>query len=700
MSKSLFIAAAEPESGKSLVLLGVMNLLASQVGRVGFFRPIIKSGKEMDPHIKLVSERYDLPYEYNAMYGLESNDALMKIQKEDSDAVITEIINKYKKLEKRCDFILCEGTDFSGNLSPFEFDFNARIANHLGTPLLTIMNGYLKSVSEISDNAHVIKSILKREKTPSLGMIVNRAEESKIGDIIKRLEQINSKEEINFAIPEREILQRPTMRQIKEGLNASQVFGDEEALNHHIYDYKIAAMSLERILAHTSDGSLVIIPGDRTDVLLALIMTLLSENYPHIGGVLLTGGVKPDPYYMKLIEGIKKVNIAMLSVYTDTYETTMRLNKIPSQLTPENERRLAIAIGLFEQFVDGEALSKCISLTRSNIVTPVMFEFEIFERARAHRKHIVLPESQDERILEAADILQRRNVVDITLLGKEEEIKQKAGSLQIDSKSIRIIDPAKSELRKKFAEEYFKLRQHKGVSEDAAFDIMGDLSYFGTMMVHLGYADGMVSGAAHTTQHTIRPAFEFVKTKPGVSIVSSSFFMCFEDRVLVFGDCAVNPNPNAEQLADIAISSADTAKSFGVEPRIAMLSYSTGESGKGEDVEKVRNATKIVKKRRPDLNVEGPIQYDAAIDASVAKKKMPGSKVAGKATVFIFPDLNTGNNTYKAVQRAANVVAVGPVLQGLNKPVNDLSRGCLVKDIVNTVAITAIQAQGMEETKS
>ncbi|MCF8229887.1 MAG: phosphate acetyltransferase [Bacteroidales bacterium] len=693
MSRSLFLAAAEPESGKSLVLLGIMNLLASQVGRVGFYRPIIKSRKETDPHIKLVSERYDLPFEYDAMYGLESNDALMKIQQGDTDGVITEIINKFKKLEKRCDFILVEGTDYSGSLSPFEFDFNARIANHLGTPILSIINGYMKSVSEILDTAHVIKSMLKKEKTPSIGTIVNRAEESNIDEIIEKLKKINSKDEITFAIPDREILQRPTMRQIKDGLNAEIVFGDEEALNHHIYDYKIAAMSLERILAHTSDGSLVIIPGDRTDVLLALIMTLLSENYPHIGGILLTGGVKPDPYYMKLIEGIKKVNVSMLSVYTDTYNTTMRLNKIPSQLTPENERRLAIAIGLFEQFVDGEALSKSISITRSSIVTPVMFEFEIFERARAQRKHIVLPESNDERILEAVDILQRRSVVDITLLGKEEEIKQKIGSLQIDSKKIRIIDPAKSKLRKKFAEEYFSLRQHKGVSEDAAYDIMGDLSYFGTMMVHLGYADGMVSGAAHTTQHTIRPAFEFIKTKPGVSIVSSSFFMCFEDRVLVFGDCAVNPNPNAEQLADIAISSADTAMSFGVDPRVAMLSYSTGESGKGADVEKVRNATKIAKKRRPDLSIEGPIQYDAAIDASVAKKKMPGSEVAGKATVFIFPDLNTGNNTYKAVQRAANVVAVGPVLQGLNKPVNDLSRGCLVKDIVNTVAITAIQAQ-------
>jgi phosphate acetyltransferase len=222
---------------------------------------------------------------------------------------------------------------------------------------------------------------------------------------------------------------------------------------------------------------------------------------------------------------------------------------------------------------------------------------------------------------------------------------------------------------------------------------MYDVSYLGTMMVYKGHADGMVSGASHTTLHTIRPAFEFVKTKPGISIVSSSFLMCLEDRVLVYGDCAVNPNPNAEQLADIAISSSETAKMFGIEPRIAMLSYSTGKSGKGADVEKVRKATEIVRKRRPDLKTEGPIQYDAAVDKNVAKTKIPTSDVAGKATIFIFPDLNTGNNTYKAVQRSANVVAIGPILQGLNKPVNDLSRGCLVADIVNTVVITAIQAQ-------
>ena len=227
-----------------------------------------------------------------------------------------------------------------------------------------------------------------------------------------------------------------------------------------------------------------------------------------------------------------------------------------------------------------------------------------------------------------------------------------------------------------------------------ARDTMTDVSYFGTMMVHRGLADGMVSGAVHTTAHTIRPSLEFVKTKPGISIVSSVFFMCLADRVMVYGDCAVVPDPTAEQLADIAISSAETASAFGIEPRVAMLSYSTGESGSGADVDRVREATRLVRMRRPDLKVEGPIQYDAAVDATVAKVKLPGSEVAGHATVFIFPDLNAGNNAYKAVQRAANAVAIGPVLQGLNKPVNDLSRGALVTDIVNTIAITAIQAQG------
>jgi phosphate acetyltransferase len=369
-------------------------------------------------------------------------------------------------------------------------------------------------------------------------------------------------------------------------------------------------------------------------------------------------------------------------------------------MLPGDERKIAAALGLFETQVDMDELRMRIKVRRSLRVTPLMFEYELIRRAKAQRQRIVLPEGEDERILRAAEILLLRDVADLTLLGDPERIRRRIKILGLKLEHIDIIDPTNSQLLDTYAEAYYQLRKHKGISEEMAHDAMIDVSYFGTMMVHHGHADGMVSGAVHTTQHTIRPAFEIIRTKPETVIVSSVFFMCLEDRVLVYGDCAVNPNPNAEQLADIGINSALTAQMFGIDPRIAMLSYSTGESGKGADVEVVREAVQIAHERRPDLKLAGPIQYDAAVDASVARSKMPGSEVAGQANVFIFPDLNTGNNTYKAVQRSAGAVAIGPVLQGLNKPVNDLSRGCTVTDVVNTVAITAIQAQASADPEN
>jgi phosphate acetyltransferase len=359
-------------------------------------------------------------------------------------------------------------------------------------------------------------------------------------------------------------------------------------------------------------------------------------------------------------------------------------------------RKAETALGLFENHVDTAELLQRLSVVRSERVTPMMFEHELLERARSDRRRIVLPEGAEERILRAAEVLLRRNVCDLVLLGDQDLVRKRAAELGInlDVPACEVIDPQTSPLREGFAGLYAKLRAHKGVSYELAHDVVADVSYFGTLMVQQGLADGMVSGAVHSTAATIRPAFEIIKTSPGAAIVSSVFFMCLADKVLVYGDCAVNPDPDAEQLADIAIQSAATAAQFGVEPRLAMLSYSTGTSGSGVDVDKVRKATELVHERRPDLLAEGPIQYDAAVDAGVAATKLPDSQVAGQATVLIFPDLNTGNNTYKAVQRSANAVAVGPVLQGLRKPVNDLSRGALVSDIVNTVAITAIQAQG------
>ncbi len=693
MTKNLYIAAAEADTGKSLIILGIMDILSTQVKRVGFFRPIVKDDKKQDHDIQLIASRYNLSFPNEMMYGLTSEEAFNFIQAGDMDALYTGILNKYKKLENTCDFVLCEGTDFTGTLKPFELDFNVRVANHLGAAIIAVINGNGKSITDVNDTVQIVRGILTHEKSTLLGMIINRARPNDAGDIKKILQNSKSGEELNFVIPEMEILQKLTMRQIAGALNAKHIYGDEVVLNHDVLDFRVGAMGLENILKNITDGILVITPGDRSDALLGLFMTLIADNFPKISGIILTGGQAPSSEIMRIIRGVKRIPVAVFSVEDDTYTASMKISRIKPKLTADNERRIATALGHFEDYVDSKKILAKTAITHSGVVTPIMFEYQLFERARAERKHIVLPEGIDDRVLRATEILLKRNVVDITLLGNEDEIYQKGASLQLNLEGVHIIDPFDNDLINEYAPTYYKLRQHKGISKETAFDLMHDVSYFGTMMVYKGHADGMVSGAAHTTQHTIRPAFEFVRTKPGVSIVSSSFFMCLEDRVLVYGDCAVNPNPNSEELADIAISSADTAKMFGVEPRIAMLSYSTGDSGKGADVEKVRNATKIAREHRPDLFIEGPIQYDAAIDASVAKTKMPNSEVAGKATVFIFPDLNTGNNTYKAVQRAANAVAVGPVLQGLNKPVNDLSRGCTVKDIVNTVVITAIQAQ-------
>ncbi len=693
MSKNLYIAAAEAEAGKSMIILGIMDFLSRHIDKIGFFRPIVRSGEVMDNHIRLISSRYNLKFDYESMYGLTSDEMLEFHQTGDTEGVFTSILNKYKQLEQNCDFILVEGSDFRSYLSTYEFDFNLNVANNLGCPIISIVRGYNKAVSEVSESIQIMRRVMQHEKCIQLGTIVNRASKNDLSKIKDILKTSMPEESLNFVIPEEKFLQRLTMRQIKDIIGAEVIYGDDESLNYDVTDFKVAAMNIESVLKNVTEGTLIITPVDRLDLLVGLSLTLLSDNYPKIAGILLTCGLKPDDQFKQLIYGLKKLPVAILSVESDTFKAAADVNKVRPLLLPENEQRLATALGLFEDHVNIKQLADKITFSSSEVVTPVMFEYQLFNRAKHNRKHIVLPEGNDDRILRAASILLKRNVVDITLLGNEDEIYRKAAELHISLEGAFIIDPYDNDLIGEYAAEYFRLRKHKGITKEAAKELMYDVSYLGTMMVHKGHADGMVSGAAHTTQHTIRPAFEIIKTKPGISIVSSSFLMCLEDRVLVYGDCAINPIPNAEQLADIAISSAQTASMFGIEPRIAMLSYSTGKSGKGVEVEKVRKATEIVRERCPDLKTEGPIQYDAAIDARVAKAKMPDSEVAGKATIFIFPDLNTGNNTYKAVQRSANAVAIGPVLQGLNKPVNDLSRGCLVADIVNTVVITAIQAQ-------
>ena len=696
MAKSLYIAAMEPRSGKSVVALGLMELLSRRIRKVGFFRPIIASSELRDKELHLILTRYNLVHTYEEAYAHTHEDARRMTAERRYDALLKDIVSKYKELESRCDFVLCEGTDFTRVSSAFEFEFNAAVANNLGSPILAMVNGRRKSADQWTQAGQVARESFRGQGCTLLATIMNRVDPQQLDTVKQRFREEGAKDGPVYILPEVEILGKPTTGEIAEALGGRILQGDPDWLNREVRDFKIAAMQLPNFLHHVLDGSLIITPGDRADVILVSLATVFSETYPNISGLLLTGGLKPEPQVQRLMEGLSKSHVPVVSVDTDTYTTAMNVSAVPAVLTPDNDRKIATALGVFESHVDTKELGDLIAAAPSTWVTPIMFEYDLIERARRDRQHIVLPEGTDVRILRASEILARRNVVDITLLGPEAEVRRQINSLGLSLDRIPVVDPARSEKRKAYSEVYRELRKHKGIHMDQAWDAMGDVIYFGTMMVQQGAADGMVSGAAHTTQQTIRPAFEIIRTQPGRSIVSSVFLMCLEDRVLAYGDCAINPDPNPQELADIAISSAETARQFGIEPRIAMLSYSTGESGKGQDVDKVREATRIARELRPDLKIEGPIQYDAAVDASVARTKMPDSEVAGRATVFIFPDLNTGNNTYKAVQRSAGAVAIGPVLQGLNKPVNDLSRGCTITDIVNTVAITAIQAQSMK----
>jgi len=694
--RGLYIAGIEPRSGKSVVALGMMELLSRRIRNVGYFRPVIPGGNAPDNNIRLIQSRYNLNLAYEDMFAYDHDVARNMSVGGRYDTIFKSILAKYRLLSNQCKFVLCEGTDFTGVSSAFEFDFNADVANHLGCPVLALVNGHEKSPEAIVEAVQVAEESFTGKGCTILATIVNRVEPSFLKTVINRLPDLGSEKVPVYVLPEVPALGKPTVGDIARALNARILHGESEELNREVYDFKVSAMKLPNFLDHLEEGDLIITPGDRADIILGSLAANVSRTFPSIAGLLLTGGLTPEATVQRLIEGFRRQSpVPIIGVETDTFKTALNASSVRPALTPENDRKIAAALGIFETHVDLKHLEERINVVRSKRVTPIMFEYELIERAKADRRHIVLPEGEEERILRAGEILLRRDVVDITLLGDTDTILRKTGTLGLDLEGIRIIDPIENKWLGSYARSYYELRKYKGISEAMAKDLMTNVNFFGTMMVYRGDADGMVSGAIHSTADTIRPALQIIRTQPGFSVVSGVFLMCLADRVLVYGDCAVNPDPNAEQLADIAVSSAETARIYGIEPRVAMCSYSTGESGQGQDVDKVRDATRIARQRRPDLKIEGPIQYDAAVDAGVARTKLPKSEVAGRATVFIFPDLNTGNNLYKAVQRSANAVAIGPILQGLKKPVNDLSRGCTVADIVNTVAITAIQAQAV-----
>ncbi|HEY7933117.1 MAG TPA: phosphate acetyltransferase [Solirubrobacteraceae bacterium] len=690
MAQSIYITAMGPHSGKSVVALGFTEMLSARLQRVGFFRPIIRGTAEPDPQIELMRSRYQLQTAYSQMHGPTAEEVTALIAHGAHEEIEKQVLAAYRELESHCDFVVCEGTDFVGSTPALDFDLNANLANQLGCPVLVVIDG--TASADVVEEVQLARELLQRKDCVLFGVIVNRVAADAVEEIEARLAP-NTGQEWVYVMPEHAELGYPSIGEIQTALGARSVLEVEGMLDRDVREVRVAAMSVEHFIDDLADGTLVVVPADRSDIVVACLACSLSPSFPALSGLLLTGGYELSPSVRRLLENSP---FPVLEVDERTHVAAAAISTVRPVLRAENERKIATALGVFERSVDKLELQMRFMVERPTRMTPSMFEYELIERAKAARRHIVLPEGEDDRVLRAADILLRRRVVALTVLGDPDAVRARAAALGLDLEDAQIVDPLSSPLRERYGGVYHELRKHKGLTEEGAYDALGDPTYFGTMMVHLGEVDGMVSGAAHTTGDTIRPAFEFIKARPGVSVVSSVFFMCLSDRVLVYGDCAVNPKPGSEQLADIAISSADTAAAFGVDPRIAMLSYATGDSAKGEQVDAVRNATETVRRLRGDLKVEGPIQYDAAVDASVAKLKMPDSEVAGSATVFIFPDLDTGNVAYKAVQRSSGAVAIGPVLQGLRKPVNDLSRGCGVTDIVNTVAITAIQAQATE----
>jgi phosphate acetyltransferase len=660
---------------------------------IGYFRPIIDDFEEgvRDNHIETMISYFNLEESYEDAYALTKSKIIDLQSNGRLDEAYDLIIQKYKALEDTFDFVLIEGTDLSTESTSLDYDLNVVIAKSLNIPVILVIKDSFKTVHDLSKNVSLeVNNFLKKDNK-IISVIVNKTTKP-LEEIIERCKKHIPDESILFsAIPEDQSLRFPTLKEVANTLEARVLYGGD-CLDRPIKKFIIGGMQLSHFMDYVEEDCVIVAPGDRSDLIMGAALSNLA-NFRRVSGIILTVGMTPNEITMKLIEGAK-VNMPILLVNSGTFETAAAAANIKSSIYPESHVKIKRNVDLFEECVDVLELDKRISSFKIGGITPRMFQYNLLKEAKAACKHIVLPEGGDERILRAASMLAEDEIVKLTILGKPEEITQKVNQLGLNwnENYITILDNTQNDKIKDYAETLYELRKDKGIEYNWAKDLILDASYFGTMMVYKGDADGMVSGAQNTTAHTIRPALQFVKTKPGINTVSSVFFMLLQDRVLVYGDCAVVPNPTPEQLADIAISSAQTAKAFGIEPKVAMLSYSSGNSGEGADVDKVRKATELVKSLCPDLLVEGPIQYDAAVVPSIGNSKMPGSPVAGQANVLIFPDLNTGNNTYKAVQRESRGLALGPVLQGLKKPINDLSRGAKIEDIYNTVVITAIQA--------
>ena len=685
MTKSVFIASSERQVSKSSIALGVIDLFARQVRSVGVFRPLVASS-EHDAVTEAMLSQKGVNQSFESAIGVSYTEWA-----DDPAQAIDTIVAKYNAIAETRDAVVILGSDYEDIDTSSELAHNATIAANLNSPVLFVCRAEDRSVEQVRRLTEAAIEAIEQQHNTVIGIVASHAVPAEVDALKTALGGLGAA--AVSVLPYNAILRAPSVGEQFDAVGATQWLGQGDFRRHESLHTLVAGMTLPNLLTRLRREATVIVPADRLDLLPGLLMAHRSPDYGPLAALVLTGGFEIPESVSKLFAD-SAIDLPIAVTERDTFPTAVALQAVRGTST-SSARKMAESRTLFSQYVDEDALLTAIDLPRTEIRTPTMFEYQIMQQARANRQRIVLPEATDDRILEAASVVLQRSVAELILLGDSAKISQRATELGLNLSGATIVNPNDTELVETFAAEYARLRAHKNVTLEQAREKLKDLSYFGTMMVHLDMADGMVSGAINTTANTIRPSLEFIKTVPGVSVVSGSFLMCMSNRVLVYADCAVNPDPDPSQLADVAISSAKTAVDFGIEPRIAMLSYSTGDSGQGADVDKVREATRIVRERAPELKVEGPIQFDAAVDEVVAQKKMPGSEVAGRATVFIFPDLNTGNNTYKAVQRTSGAVAIGPVLQGLKKPVNDLSRGALVDDIVSTITITAIQAQSV-----
>ncbi len=694
---TIYIASPEGDTGKSTIALGILDRLSAMVPRVGVFRPITRvapdrkrsdnasPSESLDYILEMLLAHATADLAYDQCVGVD-----YERLHEDPDSAIADIVDRFHRVAAQCDAVVIVGSDYTDVATPSELSVNARIAANLGAPVVLAVRGKGRAPAEVAKGVEVCLAEIKAQHAHTAAVVANRCDPAQLDAVATELRRLAPK---SYVLPEEPLLIAPSVGDLRAAVGGTLINGDEQLLGREVLGVLVAGMTAEHVVERLTEGAAVITAGDRSDVVLAVMSAHAAEGFPSLSTVILNGGLALHPSIAALVDGLG-LRLPIIATGLGTFDTASAVASARGRTTVSSQRKIDTGLSLMERHVDTADLLEHLAIPFPTVTTPQMFEYQLLERARADRKRIVLPEGDDDRILKAAGRLLQREVADLTILGDESQVRSRAAELGVDLSAAKVLNPRTSVLCDSFAEQYAEIRKKKGLSVEQAREIIHDVSYFGTMLVHNDLVDGMVSGAAHTTAHTVRPAFEIIKTRPDVSTVSSVFLMCLSDRVLAYGDCAIVPTPTAEQLADIAISSARTADQFGIEPRVALLSYSTGSSGSGADVEKVRTATELVRQRVPDLLVEGPIQYDAAVEPSVAVTKMPDSPVAGRATVLIFPDLNTGNNTYKAVQRSAGAVAIGPVLQGLKKPVNDLSRGALISDIVNTVAITAIQAQG------